>query len=413
MGWIKASPGAYSLAPPLDPTFSLRPRITAGLDENPVRSANFRLQSTHDCGTTDAQCVCKEAKDGSSWGALRDITMNRSSRAAATVLPASFCLALLAFASGCSQATEPTASSSTAQAIEESSSEFETQLTALQAKIDQCVQSGECHAHGVIGSSSSESPSPGGVESADPIASNPDDPFASQSIRPKGWFGGVNICAALRPLRGLQHPYFFIGGQLQAGAVVAGQVGFDVVWDMWNQQASTFVYIGGGIGNILGGSVSAYAGYGFGNKAGVIDAWSGTFVSVAASVTIPLTDIGAGLSGFASPDGSVIGASGSLSAGINLFNPGVEVAATAGVWTPWSAGTRLFGNSLWFTRYTEQQAAYNGSNYTYLQFPNAADVALSMVQTAGPGLAAAPAAQVVALSVIQHHGLSIEQQCPE
>ena len=221
------------------------------------------------------------------------------------------------------------------------------------------------------------------------------------------------MCGVLRPLKNLDHPYYVQGVQAQGGAVAVGNVGIDVVFDLWNQQAATFYYGGGGLGNLLGGGVSAYTGYGFGNKSSVIDAWSGIFASGSLSATIPLTKVGVGASGFSSDDGSLIGGVASASLGINFLNEVVvDVAATAGKWFPFDRGTNALGSSFWFVSPTTATDAFEGTNYNYLQFANGGEVrGLALMQVAGTGGTSA-AATAVAISVIRNRGISIRRDVP-
>ena len=62
----------------------------------------------------------------------------------------------------------------------------------------------------------------------------------------------TKMCEVLAPFAGMQHPYFFYGGNVTGAAGGAAQAGFDVVFDIWNQQAAVFTYKGVGLASLAG-----------------------------------------------------------------------------------------------------------------------------------------------------------------
>ncbi len=291
--------------------------------------------------------------------------------------------ALTATNAGCSAPVAETRSSRnssiSSESVDEIQAEFERELNTIYEQRESCVADGQCG--GDIGTA---------------------------SLRPQGLFDRIDICDALRPLAGLEHPYFFIGGSVSGGAVAGVQGGVDVVWDLWNRQAAMFYYGGGGIMSLVGGEAAVYEGYGFGDKSGVIDAWSGEFRTFSLSVGLPVLRLAAGGSGFSSPDRTVMGGAVSISAGLDWIPTPVDGSLVVGIWTAFDTGTQAIGSRLWFVDYTEETV----QNKKYIQFATHAGVAASILQTVPVSLAAAPTAQAVAVGVLRDRGLTIQALCP-
>lgn len=293
---------------------------------------------------------------------------------------------------GCAspEADEPVGTSSHAIA----QSDFSRRLEAIQAKYDRCIRDGECRGTAT--------------------AVTDTDGIGEQSIRPQGVFdlfgGGIDVCDVLRPFGGLEHAYFFVGASVTGAAIATGTGGVDLVWDLWNKQAATFGYVGGGITSLVGGEAGAYMGYGFGNKSSVVDAWSGVFISAGLSAGLPVLKLAAGASGFSSPDASIVGGAVNVSIGFDFIPTPVDGAFIVGKWTPWDGATSAFRQSLWFVSSTVETAAVDGHDYEYVQFAGADDLSLSIVETTGVTGASA-AAQALALGILRDQGLTISQLC--
>lgn len=316
----------------------------------------------------------------------------RSCTRVASVLLAAATAVVALVAPGCaSPQEEPSGSSSLALA----QTDFTKELAAVSAKYDRCVQGKRCkRVPGVaVGSANGSDVTP-------------------KSLAPRGFslFSSVDVCDVLGALGGVEHAYFFVGGSVSGGAVVAGTAGVDVVWDLWNQQAATFGYLGGGVSSLVGAEASAYSGYGFGDKSSVIDAWSGTFITGSLSGGLPVLKLSVGASGFASPDGSLIGGAVSVTVGFDFIPTPVDGSLTAGKWTPFDGGTKALGNHFVFVSYTTGQADYGGKSYDYLQLGGSSDLALSILETTGV-VGVTPAAQAVALGILRSRGLTISQLC--
>ncbi len=222
-----------------------------------------------------------------------------------------------------------------------------------------------------------------------------------------------SMCEALEPLRALGHPYFFAGVTAKAAYVVTLEDGgIDVVFDLKRQQAAFFHYHNHGVQNLVGVDASAYMGWAFGEKEGVIDAWSGEFQQAEASLEVPLINISAGGSIFRSPDDSLWGGTIAVTAGLNLIPTPVELAVSEGEWTAWDAATEAYGRGLWFVGYDERSASHHGKTHTYLQFNGTVDLVFALLQTFGP-FGGTAAAQAAALAALDSAGLTIDSACPK
>ena len=234
-----------------------------------------------------------------------------------------------------------------------------------------------------------------------------------------------DICDALRPFEGFEHPYFYFGGAVTATVPGTGlQKGLDVVFDLTNLQAAVFPYrkdlsVTPNAALGLGG----YMGWGFGKKDNVVAAWSGTFVDATLSVnllpkTLQPLNVQGGV--FESSDGTVKGAV--IGAGVSvgaLPLPG-DYAQGVGVWEAWDQGTAWLlehtindaGTTL---RFTVAQPDPNRPEavYAYIQYPSVTAMIKAMASSPG-GLLTGPAAlQAMALAAQREMGMSISQLCPD
>jgi hypothetical protein len=154
-------------------------------------------------------------------------------------------------------------------------SELQADLNEVERKYETCANqlaaTGKCV---LPGDTTSGMP---GVVIVDPTLKDFPNPFSAaadkiaQIQQVFSQIGG-NICDVIGPFASLNHPYFYYGANAQAGIIGQVQGGIDVVFDMTNLQTAAFGYKGYGVGSVVGGDVGAYAGYGFGNKSGVLDA---------------------------------------------------------------------------------------------------------------------------------------------
>ncbi len=222
---------------------------------------------------------------------------------------------------------------------------------------------------------------------------------------------GNNICDVIGPFSSLNNPYFYYGAYAQAGAVAQVQGGVDMVWDMTNLQAATFGYKGYGVASLVGGEAGAYAGYGFGKKNGVIDAWSGRFCSASVSVGLPAKLLSAGATGFVSPDLSVYGGAVSISVGYDVIPTPVDASVFAADWTAWDAGTKALSQNGFFIHQHVKKDPTTGK--TYIQYDSPKDMALALLWNAPAPMGITAAAQVIALDLQKKSGLTIAQMCPK
>src|SRR5262249_13779218 len=147
------------------------------------------------------------------------------------------------------------------------------------------------------------------------------------------------FCEVLKPLAAVEHPYFFVGTSVLAGAGAVRGSGADLVFDLSNRQAAVFTYTQGGIVTLMGIEASAYGGFAFGQKANVLDAWSGKFQTGQTSVETPFVRVSVGGSIFRAPDNSLWGAAAQASFGVNFIPTSVEIGVTDGNWTAWDGAT--------------------------------------------------------------------------
>jgi len=200
----------------------------------------------------------------------------------------------------------------------------------------------------------------------------------------------------------------------------------DFVFDLWNRQAAAFSWKSATANIGTAGSIAAggYVGYGFGAKASVIDAWAGRFDSATVSLEIPETKLGIQGSGFRSPDGSIVGGSVGVAAGLALSWP-LPVTGTleTGYWVPFDGATqRMAAVSVGARRTLGTATALTGDpriaknakprGYHFVQYERGSDLALGLLWSAPAGVSLAPAAQAVAIGVLRDSGRSIEQLCP-
>ena len=261
-------------------------------------------------------------------------------------------------------------------------------------------------------------------------ASGDDKPASAPtpSLAPQTAKLGVSrtLCEHLRPFARLEHAYFYYGGYFNADVVVGAQVGMDFVFDLWNRQAAAFSWKSAtaNIGTAGSIGVGGYVGYGFGDKANVIDAWAGRFDSVSASLEIPGTKLGIEGSGFRSPDGTIVGGAIGAAAGLSASWP-LPVSGTleTGFWVPFDSATkRMAAVSLGARRSLGTATALTGDPriaknakpraYDFVQYQRSSDLALGLLWSAPAGVSLAPAAQAVAIGVLREAGRSIEQLCP-
>lgn len=222
---------------------------------------------------------------------------------------------------------------------------------------------------------------------------------------------GNDICNVIGPFSSLNNPYFYYGAYVQGGAVGQVQGGVDVVWDMTNLEAATFGYKGYGAASLVGGEAGAYAGYGFGKKNGVIDAWSGRFCSASVSVGLPAKLLSAGATGFVSPDLSVYGAAASISVGYDVIPTPVDASVFAADWTAWDKGTKALSQNGFFIHQHLKVDPDTGK--TFIKYDSPKDMALALLWNAPAPMGVSAAAQVIALDLQKKSGLTIAQMCPK
>ncbi len=256
-------------------------------------------------------------------------------------------------------------------------------------------------------------------------ATNGGGTTTTQTIRPQGalsWVRPGSLCSVLRPLRGFERAYFYYGAYIEGDALGAGpHVGMDFVYDLWNRQAAVFTWSANGVNIGTAASVGggAYVGYGFGKKANVVDAWSGTFETTSASLSVPETKLGIDSVSFRSPDGSVSGVSIGASAGLSLSWPlPVTGQVEAGYWTPFDSGTRALATFSRGTRNSlETATAAPRPNrparpYQYVQYERSRDLAIALLVSVPAMGGSIPASEVLAIDVLRRSGYTSAQLCP-
>jgi len=293
-------------------------------------------------------------------------------------------------------------------------SELQGDLNAVEQKYETCAiqlaQTGTCV---LPGDTTSGVP---GVVIVDPTIQDFPNPLAAaqQKIdQIKQVFAqiGNNICDVIGPFASLNHPYFYYGASAQAGIIGQVQGGMDVVWDMTNLQTAAFGYKGYGAGSLIGGEAGVYAGYGFGNKTGVLDAWSGRFCTATGSIGLPAKLLSANASAFVSPDMSVYGGSVGVSAGLDAIPTPVDGSVFAADWGAWDGATKGLSQKGWFINQTLKTDPATGKQY--IQYASAKDMALALLWNAPPPLGITAAAQVIALDIQKRTGLTIDKMCPQ
>ncbi|MBL8613946.1 MAG: hypothetical protein JNL38_41785 [Myxococcales bacterium] len=223
------------------------------------------------------------------------------------------------------------------------------------------------------------------------------------------------ICAALAPFKAFDHPYFFMGGALSAQARSGYQAGLDLVWDLDNLQAATFVFHGPVFGTTRGVSAGAYAGFGFATskKSSVLDAWSGVFQSATVSASL-VGVLGASGTGFRSPDNSLLGGSIGISVGVSDLPVNVD-AAPASVWSAWDAGTEAYDGRIWDCTFGKslRSVTYDKKPHKVVQFQRSRGIAAAILwETGGNALGQSAAYYALALGALRQSGLTVSQACP-
>lgn len=131
-------------------------------------------------------------------------------------------------------------------------------------------------------------------------------------------FGGRSACSVLRPLKPLEHGFFFGGIIVNGGAGVIINQGVEGAVDVYNQQGAVFNFQGAGLSPQLGFSLGTYTGLGADLQArtatNLKDLWGGVFWSASASIGVGKF-ISANASGFVSADGTIAGGSVGLAGG--------------------------------------------------------------------------------------------------
>lgn len=230
-----------------------------------------------------------------------------------------------------------------------------------------------------------------------------------------------SVCKYLAPLRKYGHEYFYFGGYLGADVVAGARGGMDFVFDLWNRQAAVFTWksVTANVGTAASVSAGGYFGYAFGEKANVIDAWSGRFDSAGVSLDIPETKVGVSATGFRSPDGSIVGGSLGASAGLAASWPlPVQGTLETGYWVPFDDATRSIASYSLGTNRTLMHAAAaprpgaRPQSYQYVQYERSSDQALAILINAPAGLGLVAAAQAIAVGTLRATGRSVTELCP-
>lgn len=304
---------------------------------------------------------------------------------------------LVTWLSGCASPVEPEqrADSTSALGGEPFEDEFISRVRLVESKRESCAH-GDC-GEGTATASLSELH----VLTAPSLSSD-----KSRSIT------SFHACEVLRPLAGVQHPYFFAGTEAHAGDVGVTAAGVDLVFDLSNRQAAYFTYQHVGIQNLVGVGASVYTGLAFGKHDNVLEAWSGTFQTAQATVATPFLNIAVGGTIFRSPDNTLWGGAVQASLGFNLIPTAVEAGVSEGEWTAWDGATKSLADSYWFVVSREVASAKVGSHtHEYVQFSGSFDISVALLETFGVA-GSLPAAIAVGLDVLKKRNLTIEAACP-
>jgi hypothetical protein len=293
---------------------------------------------------------------------------------------------------GCAAPAQEELEGSSSAAL--AASDFASQLDDVDAAYESCVRAGRCaDTDGALASDSST---------------------LAAGLRPQSFrsmVSGRDLCTALGKLGVSEHAYFFVGASVTGGAAATPLLGTDIVWDLYNRQLAAFAYAGGGVASVVGIEGSAYLGFGFGHKDGVVDAWSGRTASTTLSVGIPGLRLGVGATGFTSLDGTVKGGAVSASFGLNVIPTPAEAAVDAVEERPWNAGTNGLRPRLWLVGFDDAGTTYDQKTYAYLRLRSPKDVALSILELGGVGGGGVAAAGAIAVGILRARGLTVSQVC--
>lgn len=306
----------------------------------------------------------------------------------------------LPFGEGCAQETEEDASSSSDSALVSAANEaFQADIAAVERITRKCQSAGECPGD------AETRPAGVSIRTATDASAN----VHSASLR------DLTMCDALRPFARLEHPYFFVGASAKAAFLAPlKDGGFDMVWDLEHRQLAVFHYESHGLQNLVGVEAGVYLGYAFGQKANVLDAWSGEFEAAAATFEIPVLEIGAGGRIFRAPDDSLFGGALVADVGLNMLGhlASVSVGVEHGEREPSDEATRVMGDAFYFVPFATMSLEHEGAAHTYLQFAQPRDLALALVETFG-AFGVNPAGYALARNALEQTGLTYERACPQ
>jgi hypothetical protein len=162
----------------------------------------------------------------------------------------------------------------------------------------------------------------------------------------KNTFSGLEPCSVLRPLRPLEHAFFFGGVVYNGGGVVGGVRGIEGVVDVYDQEAAVFDYGGNSLSPSLGVSAGPYTGVAAAVRGGtgLVNLWSGQSFAVSGSVGFEKF-LSVNASAFSSADGSIVGGSMGLAIGVGKTLAGLANVSVQGTFATFNglATKTVFG----------------------------------------------------------------------
>ncbi len=177
-------------------------------------------------------------------------------------------------------------------------------------------------------------------------------------------------------------------------------------------QGAAFSYYGVSYLRNAEAGVTGYAGFGFGAKKNVLEAWSGEFRAASFDVSLPWLKLSAGATGFASPDRSLVGFDVHVGVALSATPTLGTVGVSDSVWKAWDEGTASIA---WSTfgrpEYKTLRANVGGKSHAYIQhggdgpIGQAQNMSFAMLHHAGwtNPLAWDAAAIAIAVGVAREH----------
>jgi hypothetical protein len=314
-----------------------------------------------------------------------------------------FGLATLTMINGCA-ASSGSSDTSEDALIAESGREFSRELSAMRARLSDCVQSEQCEDDGTL----------------TPVVSTRQT-LAIQSSD-AALLNGESLCDALTPESELTQAVLLYGANVGVNYPFRAEVGIEFAWDLRHRQVAVYVNKTAGIASTFGVSAGAYLGMAAGSfdkdPGDIQGVWGRqTVLTAEAVVTLPFDIASAGIRGFATQDTNtntarLYGAAlyGAIGLKIKLPIP-AEVSILASEHGPSNRLTEWLGASTYGVRH-HVEANPKFPDQKYIQFNSTPDMVLALSQTGGLALAVPIAAATLASDILKRHGLTPSHACP-